>query len=122
MDHRQLVRSLAAGRVVVGAALLVAPGVVGERWIGDAARNPAVKVFSRALGVRDLALGLGTLTALERGEPVRTWVQLGILADAVDAVASVLAIPAIGARRAVPVLAIAGGAAATGAASVDRLD
>ena len=122
MDHRQLVRSLAAGRVAIGTALVFAPGVVGERWIGEPARNPAVKVFSRALGVRDVALGLGTLWALERGEPVRTWVQLGVLADTVDAVASLLAVPAIGARRALPVLAIAGGAAATGATSVDRLD
>lgn len=122
MDHRQLVRSLAAGRVAIGAALLIVPGLVGERWIGDAARNPAVKVLGRALGVRDLALGLGTLWALERGEPVRPWVQLGVVADTVDAVASLLATPAIGTRRALPVVAIAGTAAATGAASVDRLD
>lgn len=114
MDHRQLARGIAAGRVVVGAALIAAPGAAGARWIGDAAHQPAVKVFTRALGVRDLALGLGALQALDADAPAEPWVTLGMLSDAVDLAATLLAVRALGLRRALPVIAVAGGAAAAG--------
>jgi hypothetical protein len=50
----------------------------------------AAQVFGRALGARDLALGLGALTALRRAatEPgsACAWVAAGALSDALDAV------------------------------------
>lgn len=122
MDHRQLVRGLAAGRIVIGTALTVAPGLAGRGWIGDAALDPSTKVFTRALGVRDLALGLGAYRALDSGGEVRPWVVLGALCDAVDLVATSLAMGRIGARRAVPAMLIAGTAAAAGLAAADHLD
>jgi hypothetical protein len=122
MDHRQLVRGLATGRVVVGAALLLAPGAAGGRWIGDAARRTEVKVVSRAFGVRDLALGLGTLQALDADAPAEPWVTLGVLCDAADLVATAFAIRALGLKRALPVMAVAGGAAALGYAARTQVD
>lgn len=121
MDHRQLVRALAAGRVAAGAALAVAPGLAGRAWIGPAASRPRVKVMVRATGGRDLALGLGTLRALERGGDVRSWVVLSAACDAVDATATLLAVRALG-GRAVPVLLTAAAAAVVAAAGADRLD
>jgi len=121
VDHRQLVRALAAGRVAVGTALTVAPGVTGRTWIGPTARDRKVKVMIRAMGGRDLAMGLGTLQALDRGHDVRSWVALSALCDAIDATATVLALRRLG-PRALPVLVTATAAAVAGAASIEHLD
>jgi hypothetical protein len=122
MDHRQLVRMLAVGRVVVGAALTLVPGVAGKLWVGDAASSPATRLAFRTMGIRDLALGAGTLHALATGEPARPWVLLGGVSDVVDAGATALAIRHIPLRAAIPSIAVAASAAAVSAVSVDRLD
>ena len=51
MDYRQLVRSLAVGRVAVGLALVLVPSLAARGWAGDEASRPATKVFLRALGI-----------------------------------------------------------------------
>jgi hypothetical protein len=43
------------------------------------------------LGGRDVALGLGTVIAVDRGKPVRGWLEGSALADAVDCLACLLA-------------------------------
>jgi peptide-methionine (R)-S-oxide reductase len=43
------------------------------------------------LGGRDVALGLGVVIALDRGAPVRGWLEAGALADSVDLVSCMLA-------------------------------
>jgi hypothetical protein len=122
MDYRQLLRALSFGRIGVGTALLVAPGAAGRRWIGDAARLPEVKVIARAFGVRDLALGIGTLQALDAEASPRTWVSMGVLSDAADLVATTLAIRRLGLRRALPVMVVAAGAATLGYLAQDQVD
>ena len=122
MDYRQLVRMLAAGRVVVGATLTLAPGFAGGQWIGEVAKRPEAKVMIRAMGARDMALGAGALKALESGEPARTWVLMGALSDAVDFVATAVTLRRLGARRALPVLIVAATAATLGAIAADQLD
>lgn len=107
--------------MAAGAALAAAPGLAGRAWIGPVARQPKVKVMVRAVGGRDLALGLGTLQALERGGDVRSWVVLSAACDAVDAAATLLAIRPLG-LRAVPVLLTAAAAAVAGAAGAGHLD
>jgi hypothetical protein len=56
-------------------------------------RAPAgvAPLFARMLGARDVALGLGTVIALDRGAPVRGWLEGSALADAADCVAALLA-------------------------------
>jgi hypothetical protein len=122
MQARDLALSQARGRIVVGAALVLAPGLAGRFWIGDEAKRPAVKVFARALGVRDLGLGLGVVIALDRGAPVRGWLEAGGLADLVDLAATLGAGAAIPeqARRSVAV--VAAGSAAIAAALARALD
>jgi hypothetical protein len=122
MDHRQLVRSLSAGRVVVGAALIVLPGSAAGPWIGPAANDPTVKVLTRAMGVRDLALGVGTMRALAAGEPARDWTLAGGVSDLVDAGATLLAFRRLGARRAIPLIVIATVAAVASYVAAERLD
>jgi hypothetical protein len=109
MEARDLALSNARGRMAVGAALVVAPRLAGPMWIGEDANSRAVKVLARAFGARDLALGLGTAVALDRGKPVRGWLEGAALADAVDLVATFAAGDSIprGARRAVMLIAAA---------------
>jgi hypothetical protein len=122
VDHRQVVRILSVARVVIGAVLVIAPGAAGRRWIGDAATDPRVKVAVRGLGARDLALGLGALRALDRGEPARGWVQLAAVGDATDAISGVLGARRLGLVRTLTSVTSAGTAAALGLAAADRVD
>ena len=91
MEPREAALLHARGRIAVGAAFVLFPGLAGRMWIGsDAARRP-VKVLARAFGARDLAIGLGIVIALDRGTPVRGWIEAGVLSDALDTAASLLA-------------------------------
>ncbi len=89
---RRLARIVALGRVGIGAAALVTPTVMVRPWIGDAAGTAEARLLARAMGGRDLALGLGTLRALGTdGAEARPWVGLAGLADAVDATVTLAA-------------------------------
>jgi hypothetical protein len=122
VDHRQLVRAVAAGRVAIGLAMLVAPRTTARNWAGPGAADRSVSLLTRALGAREVALGGGTILALERGEPARRWVLAGVLSDSVDAVAALFALRSIGVRRALPTLAVATAAAAVGLSAADKID
>jgi hypothetical protein len=112
--------AVAAGRVLIGVTALAWPSVPARPWVGASADDLAVRVLARALGARDVALGLGALTALARPatQPgsASAWVAAGALSDALDVAAS------LSAWRELPpvtrwlVAASAGGAALTGAA------
>lgn len=92
MDDRALARQLAVGRIAAGVGLLAVPGLVGGVWLGRAtASRPGVRVILRALGVRDVVIGLGLKTALDRDAPTRGWLEGGLAADGVDAAATLLA-------------------------------
>ena len=122
MQPRDVALAHARGRMLVGAAFVLAPGLAGRLWIGrDAVRRP-VTVLARAFGVRDLALGLGVVIALDRGAPVRGWIEGGVLSDAVDVAATLLAGDSIPAELRRGVLAIGAGSAVLGAALARALD
>jgi hypothetical protein len=116
---------VAAGRVALGVIALAWPSVPARPWVGASADDLAVRVFGRALGARDLALGLGTLAALQlpaaeagRAGSARAWVAAGALSDALDVAASLASwheLPRLGRWL---VAASAGGAALAGAAGV----
>jgi hypothetical protein len=109
-------------RIAVGAAFVLLPGVAGRMWIGsDAARRP-VKVLARAFGARDLAIGLGVVIALDRGTPVRGWIEAGALSDAIDTCASVLAGGSIHPAIRVPAIAIGASSTVAGAQLAPEFD
>jgi hypothetical protein len=115
MEPRDTVLLHARARIAVGAAFVLFPGLAGRMWIGaDAGRRP-VKVLARAFGVRDLAIGLGAVIALDRGTPVRGWIEAGVLSDAVDTAASLLAGGSIPAAIRLPAIAVGAGSTAVGA-------
>jgi hypothetical protein len=115
---RQGATAVAAGRVALGVTALVWPSVPARPWVGAAADGVAARVFGRALGARDLALGLGALAALQDPEAgsARAWVAAGALSDALDVVASVSSWDELPRITRWLVAASAGGAALTGAA------
>ena len=99
-------RVLAAGRVLIGAALFAAPDLVAAPWVGDDARTAGARVVVRSLGARDAALGLGTLAAAGDAAQLRRWLIASSASDAADFVAT-LAGPRSPARTAVLALAAA---------------
>lgn len=57
------VRALSAFRVLFGLAFLVRPARLGVSWIGPRGNDRPVRVLSRSIGGRDVALGLGAIAA-----------------------------------------------------------
>jgi hypothetical protein len=77
-------RFTAACRIAIGAGLLAAPRLAARLWVGGHSRETSARLFARAVGARDVAIGAGTLLALAEGAPARRWLQAGLLADATD--------------------------------------
>jgi hypothetical protein len=117
---RQGATAVAAGRVALGVTALAWPSVPARPWVGADADGVAARVFGRALGARDLALGLGALAALQGPGAgtgsARAWVAAGALSDALDVLASVSSWDELPRFTRWLVAASAGGAALAGAA------
>ncbi|HET6547151.1 MAG TPA: hypothetical protein VFG79_01755 [Solirubrobacter sp.] len=89
MDARAIATQLAVGRLALGVALAVAPDRAARGWIGPT--DTGARVVARGLGMRDVALGLGALTALRSGGPAREWLLAGALGDAGDLAGTLIA-------------------------------
>ena len=88
-DRQTGVRMLAAlislGRLVVGIAFIAEPTLMERGWIGKQARLPGAQVLARAVGARDLVLGLGGLQAARRDDgSARPWLAGAAVCDGVD--------------------------------------
>ncbi len=60
----------------------------------------AETLLMRTIGVRDLVLGLGTVSAARAGSgrDARRWTSVGLASDSLDVVVSLASLPAIGKR------------------------
>ena len=84
---------LGAVRISVGLGALLSPRRASAPWLGqDESRRSSVRVFARALGGRDLALGAAALAAASDQELKRVCV-LGALADGMDFLATLRDFP-----------------------------
>ena len=79
---------LAWGRIALGIVAFAAPTLPARPWVGMDAGRASTKTLARALGARDVALGLGTLLAQRHRSPVRGWLEASALADAGDVAAT----------------------------------
>jgi hypothetical protein len=122
MEPREATLLHARARIAVGAAFVLLPGLAGRMWIGSPASWRPVKVLARAFGARDLAIGLGIVIALDRGTPVRGWIEAGVLSDAIDTCASLLAGGSIPAAIRWPAIAVGAGSTAVGVTLAQQLD
>lgn len=110
-DARRIARTMAFGRIGLGASYLLTPGLALRVWPGAAvATGPVAKLLARSVGGRDLAIGLGTLLSLKHATPVRGWLEAGALADLSDAVAVAIAFKHLPRIRSTLMLALASGA------------
>jgi hypothetical protein len=111
---------VAVGRVGLGVAALVSPSVPARPWVGSSADELGAQVFGRALGARDLALGLGALTAVREtsagSRSVGAWYAAGALSDALDVAVTLATWRRLPRATRWLVAASAGGAAVAGAA------
>lgn len=88
-------------RAAVGVAMIAAPRSVARPQDGvDAAGDLVFMV--RTIGVRDLALGLGTVAAARSGRrgEARRWVRFGLVSDLLDVIVGSVAGPLLGRRGA----------------------
>jgi hypothetical protein len=122
MDVDKLARAQSVNRVLVGSGLLLAPTAFGKTWGGPLAADDRGRVLARALGVRDLALGVAGLLAEKERD--RAWTARSFaaqaLADAVD-FAAIVATPRLPLGSRVFGGVMAAGSAAVAAAHAARV-
>jgi hypothetical protein len=115
MSPRRGAWLLAAGRALLGVAVLAAPEKVTEHWLGeDNARLPVVGDLARSLGARDLALGLAVLASLD--DPVlgpRVQAACAFV-DGVDTLATIIARKGLPRKGVIGTVLVAGASSAVG--------
>ena len=105
---RILAGLISFGRFLVGGAFIAEPRLMERAWIGRQARLPGAQVLARAVGARDLTLGLGGLQAVARNDgSARPWLAAAAVCDAVDFGATWAAGRRIPSQARIGVLAIA---------------
>lgn len=83
------IRVMGAVRALVGVALLAAPRAIGRE------DDPRFALLMRTIGVRDLVLGVGALTAAS--EARAHWGRTVLASDAIDVAVGALSMKKIGA-------------------------
>ena len=88
-------------RVAVGVALATASGPLLRASTGEQPSG-SMLLLARTVGIRDLVLGAGLLSALRSGatSETRRWLAVGLTSDVLDAVAGMVSAPLIGKRQA----------------------
>jgi hypothetical protein len=122
MDARTVAVAGARARIAIGIAGIVAPGAAARLMGGRSGSAGLAPVVVRMLGARDIALGLGAVIAIDRGAPVRGWLEGGALADTGDLVASVLGRDRLTPGAFKATAGISGASAALGALLARQLD
>src|SRR3984885_10337739 len=87
---------VAAARVGVGAAMILAP----SRFFSPGSGTETL--LMRTIGIRDVVLGSGGCAAWARGEEgeLRRWATLGLLSDGADFVTGLRGKPLVGSKSA----------------------
>ena len=76
---------ISLGRLLVGIAFIAQPKLMERGWIGRQARVPGAQVLARAVGARDLTLGLGGVQAVAREDgSAGAWLGAAAICDGVD--------------------------------------
>jgi hypothetical protein len=109
MEARQLGAYISRGRVGLGLAAMVSPGITLRVAFGRGADNPGARAVGRLLGVRDAAMGAGCSIAIGQRSGGGDWLSMGALCDAFDALV-MLATPGLPKRARLIGVAAAGSA------------
>ena len=122
LDAKELAQILSLGRVVIGVAAVLAPKRFARAWTGEHPDAAVSVIATRGLGARDIALGLGTLRALDGEGPVRPWLEAQALADASDTVSTLSVFGQLPPLRRILGLATAAGACYLGLRLASELE
>jgi hypothetical protein len=123
-EPRPFAIALALNRTAFGIRFVLQPEEAGKVWIDKrAAKRSQTKVFARALGARDLALGLGALRTLQQRDDsaARAWMAAHTVSDDTDVVATLLAMEDLPRGAFAFALAMAAVSTAIGACSAASL-
>ncbi len=112
MDHRTNVLAVARGRIVMGLAMSLVPGVMLRVLFGRNASTKTARVLARMFGAREIVLGVGTVTSVKERTQDAEWVSACAVADAVDGLVMALS-PGVP-RRSRPAALVGGIAALLG--------
>lgn len=116
MNPSRLARASALGRVAFGIGLATCPRPLTRAWIGADADRVGSQVLTRALGIRDLVIGAGTLAGGDADR--RRWLLAALVADATDLTVTLAAGSALPLRGRLLVSLAAGAGVAMGAAAL----
>ena len=87
VNKRAATGLVGAGRLMFGAAFLLAPSpTLRLWWPDDEASQPVASGLARGFGAREIGLGLGILGTTVRGGSPWGWLLAAIVADAADVV------------------------------------
>jgi hypothetical protein len=89
-DPRRAAIYLGRTRAGIGTVLVLAPRPLMRLLLGPTADVPAARWLVRALGIRDVVLGLGTAIAAAERRGGAGWLSMSAIADGGDAVASAI--------------------------------
>jgi hypothetical protein len=111
MDHKRLsaaVLGLGLVRIGAGIALGGAPHSF-LRWERGIPAGSSMELLLRTVGIRDLALGLGTAHAAQSGSTreLQRWVGAGLLSDTLDVAAGLIGARTTGMRGVISALVAA---------------
>jgi hypothetical protein len=85
MSKRTVAGLLGAARLSFGMALLFSPApTLRFFWLDEEASRPIASEIARALGIREVVLGLGILGALMRKTSPRPWLLASAAVDSAD--------------------------------------
>lgn len=91
-EPKEQAKTLAAMRTAFGVTHMIAPARSGGSWLGHhTVASPRIQLLLRMFGAREVALGAGVLLALRHDAPVRGWLEGGVVCDATDALAALIA-------------------------------
>lgn len=121
-SDEDLARGLGWLRLLLGLALFLFPGLTTKTWTGENPDDAPTNLAVRGMGVRDMAIGAGLLTAMERGAPVRGWIEAGAMVDAGDALGTLFSWRGLGKPRGVFWFLTEVGSAAAGLSLAERMD
>jgi hypothetical protein len=97
-------------RIIFGAVAAAFPQKIGETWVGEDAFRQSNRTIFRAMGFRDIALGLGATEAALRDE-AGPWLAVSLLADVGDVAATLISANGLDRRGVLTTSALAGSAA-----------